>query len=192
MVAGGPIYFFQTDESEFVRRPRKSLSLVESLEDDSSNIKQDSVKVAKETTTDASKTRPGTITEPDLVDEAPLPLTQDLISKIEEDAKVFLQDGLSLSCNTPSLHKFLPLLKQAIQTFDMIDPAPLQKMTLHEKYHILKSQSGDILKHDTIYYYPEIAFKSSYESGIIYNTPISRISLNCWGNNKITPLIWMT
>ena len=152
MVVDGPIYFFQLDESEYVRRARKSLSLVESLDDDTSNTKQDSVKVAsKETggaTTDASKTRPGTGTEGvdggDLV-EATLPLTRDLISKIEEDAKVFLQDGLSLSSNTPSLHKFLPLLKQAILTFDMIDPAPVQKMSLHEKYHILKSQSGEAI-----------------------------------------------
>ena len=62
MVVGGPIYFFQHDETEFVRRPRKSLTLVESLEEEASLTKQDSAKskVPEKEAVDEVKTRPGT------------------------------------------------------------------------------------------------------------------------------------
>ena len=144
MVVGGPIYFFQHDETEFVRRPRKSLTLVESLEEEASLTKQDSAKskVPEKEAVDEVKTRPGTTPGSEAKETRVSHYNHDLVSRIEEDARLFLQDGTSLSSATPSLHKFLPLLKQAILTFDMIDPSPVQKVTLHEKYQILKAQSG--------------------------------------------------
>ena len=146
MVVGGPIYFFQHDETEFVRRPRKSLTLVESLEEEEASLtKQDSAKskLEKETVDESNaKTRPGTTTSWEAKEARISHYNHDLVSRIEEDAKLFLQDGTSLTSTTPSLHKFLPLLKQAILTFDKIDPSPAQKVTLHEKYQMLKAQSG--------------------------------------------------
>jgi len=147
MAVGGPIYFFQHDETEFVRRPRKSLSLIESLEEEASLTKQDSAKSKLEKeTVDESKTRPGTTTGWDSKESRISHYNHELVSRIEEDARLFLQDGTSLSSATPSLHKFLPLLKQAILTFDKIDPSPVQKVTLHEKYQMLKAQSGDLFE----------------------------------------------
>ena len=144
MVVGGPIYFFQHDETEFVRRPRKSLTLVESLEEEASLTKQDSAKskLEKDTVTDETKSRPGTTLESETRETRISHYNHELVSRIEEDARLFLQDGTSLTSTTPSLHKFLPLLKQAILTFDKIDPSPTQKVTLHEKYQMLKGQSG--------------------------------------------------
>ena len=143
MVVGGPIYFFQHDESPFKRRTRKSLTLVESLEEEESLAKQDSAKSKLEKeTVDEAKTRPTTTPGSEVKESRISHYNHDLVSRIEEDAKLFLQDGTTLTSTTPSLHKFLPLLKQAILTFDMIDPTPTQKVTLHEKYQILKAQSG--------------------------------------------------
>lgn len=148
MVVDGPLYFFQHDETEFVRRPRKTLAIVESLEEEASLAKQDSAKskLEKETVEDESKTRPATTQDSEVTRDARISLyNQDLVSRIEEDARLFLQDGHSLGSTTPSLHKFLPLLKQAILTFDMIDQSPVRKITLHEKYQMLKTQSGETI-----------------------------------------------
>ena len=144
MVAGGPIYFFQNDESPFVRRQRKSLALVESLEEEEASLtKQDSAKSKLEKeTVDEAKTRPGTTPGTEAKESRMSHYNHELVSRIEEDARLFLLDGTSLTSTTPSLHKFLPLLKQAILTFDMIDPSPVEKITLHEKFQILKAQSG--------------------------------------------------
>ena len=62
------------------------------------------------------------------------------MSKIEEDAKLFIsQEGTS---SVPSLHKFLPLLKQAILTFEQINPTPSEKVSLHDRYQNLKPHAG--------------------------------------------------
>jgi len=141
MAVGGPIYFFQEDELEYERRPRKSLALIEALEEEGTQSKEETAKVAD--VVDEARTRPGTVAGVDEKDAKISLYNHNLISKIEEDAKFFVNDS-SIS-TMPSLHKFLPLLKQAILTFDRIDSAPAAKMTVHQRYQILKSQSGELL-----------------------------------------------
>lgn len=147
MVVGGPIYFFQHDETEYVRRPRKSLALVESLEDDGNQTKQESTgsKLDKELVPGKGGAGANTTSEEPLqgVRGKVSLYNQNLVSKIQEDAKLFIQQDSVLSA-TPSLHKFLPLLKQAILTFDMIDPPTDEKITLHEKYQNYKPLSGKL------------------------------------------------
>ena len=140
---GGPIYFFAQDESQYKRRPRKSLSLVHALEE----VQDEGAEcVAIDTTTIApptsSPSRPVTV-EKDHLGSRPgskeSTQNQTLVSRLEDDLRVFTEG------TEPSLHKFLPLLKQAILTFDLIEPVPTEKPSVHARYLTLKAQSGTTL-----------------------------------------------
>ena len=123
----GPLYFFQQDECEFVRRRRKSYSLIEKLE---GNLKDDKSEVVISQEDESLEVRKS---NENILQQNSIAYQKELVNKIEEDARVFTHQ-----CSiTPSLHKFLPLLKQAIQTFDSILPSNETK-SLHGKYLNIK------------------------------------------------------
>eukprot|EP00116_Pleurobrachia_bachei_P000570 sb/3460832/ len=139
--AGGPIYFFAQDESQYKRRPRKSLSLVHALEE-AQDEGAECVAIDTIAPPTSSPSRPVTV-EKDHLGSRPgskeSTQNQTLVSRLEDDLRVFTEG------TEPSLHKFLPLLKQAILTFDLIEPVPTEKPSVHARYLALKAQSGETL-----------------------------------------------
>lgn len=143
MAVHGPIFFFDNGETHFQRRKRKCLSLVENLEEDGKSSKPEYVTAEKDGP-DFETAASGTQSKNATNENDQILYHQDLIAKIEEDAKFFINGD---SPDTlPSLHKFLPLLKQAILTFDELNFSEKEKKTLHEKYHEMKPLSNGIFE----------------------------------------------
>jgi len=143
MAVHGPIFFFDNGEALFQRRKRKLLSLVENLDEDGKSSKPEDGTTEKDGP--ECETRASGIISKDVTKENNQILYhQDLIAKIEEDAKFFI-DGDSTD-TLPSLHKFLPLLKQAILTFDELNFSEKVKKTVHDKYHEMRPLSNGIFE----------------------------------------------
>jgi len=143
MAVHGPIFFFDNGEALFQRRKRKLLSLVENLDEDGKSSKPEDGITEKDGP--ECETRASGIISKDVTKENNQILYhQDLIAKIEEDAKFFI-DGDSTD-TLPSLHKFLPLLKQAILTFDELNFSEKVKKTVHDKYHEMRPLSNGIFE----------------------------------------------